>query len=230
MAELVHSLAHRRSRLTSAPSNTLERARTPEEIPEKQDTADSTAVNRYYDPATAQFLSVDPDVATTGEPYAFVGNDPLNATDPLGLSRVCRRGRCTGTSTSRAYFTLKAFSRPSVAEKYVARIAGGTRHPPPVATPVGGRNIDVLVNHPKGPTAIEVKTGSQSLSSTLKKQISKDVSLQNQGYETQWDFYPNGNGITNPSGPLLNALNDAKIDVNIYNYGRIDKPDPVLPF
>jgi hypothetical protein len=37
-------------------------------------------------PATAQFLSVDPDVAETGEPYAFVGNDPLNATDPLGLS------------------------------------------------------------------------------------------------------------------------------------------------
>jgi RHS repeat-associated protein len=43
-------------------------------------------IDRYYDPATDQFLSVDPDVAETGQPYAFTGDDPLNATDPLGLS------------------------------------------------------------------------------------------------------------------------------------------------
>jgi hypothetical protein len=30
-------------------------------------------------------LSVDPLVAETGQPYAFTGDDPLNATDPLGL-------------------------------------------------------------------------------------------------------------------------------------------------
>jgi RHS repeat-associated protein len=44
-------------------------------------------VNRYYDPASYQFISVDPKVGTTLEPYAFVGGDPLNATDPLGLFR-----------------------------------------------------------------------------------------------------------------------------------------------
>jgi predicted GIY-YIG superfamily endonuclease len=33
-------------------------------------------------------LSVDPDVAETGQPYAFTGDDPLNATDPLGLDKV----------------------------------------------------------------------------------------------------------------------------------------------
>jgi hypothetical protein len=43
-------------------------------------------VDRYYDPATDQFLSVDPDVAETGQPYAFTGDDPLNATDPMGLN------------------------------------------------------------------------------------------------------------------------------------------------
>jgi hypothetical protein len=43
-------------------------------------------VGRYYDPSTDQFLSVDPDVAETGQPYAFTGDDPLNATDPLGLA------------------------------------------------------------------------------------------------------------------------------------------------
>jgi RHS repeat-associated protein len=45
---------------------------------------------RYYDPATAQFLTKDPLVAITQEPYAYVGNNPLNATDPSGL--ICRAG------------------------------------------------------------------------------------------------------------------------------------------
>jgi len=40
---------------------------------------------RYYDPATAQFISRDPAVVTTREPYAYVGDNPLNATDPAGL-------------------------------------------------------------------------------------------------------------------------------------------------
>jgi RHS repeat-associated protein len=44
-------------------------------------------INRYYDPATDQFLSVDPLVIETGQPYAFTGDDPLNATDPLGLAK-----------------------------------------------------------------------------------------------------------------------------------------------
>jgi RHS repeat-associated protein len=42
-------------------------------------------INRYYDPSTAQFLSVDPDVAQTEQPYAYTADDPLNASDPLGL-------------------------------------------------------------------------------------------------------------------------------------------------
>ena len=43
------------------------------------------SINRYYDPSTDQFLSVDPDVQTTDEPYAFVNDNPLNLEDPLGL-------------------------------------------------------------------------------------------------------------------------------------------------
>jgi RHS repeat-associated protein len=41
-------------------------------------------VNRYYDPSTDQFLSIDPKVAQTDQPYAFTNDNPLNATDPLG--------------------------------------------------------------------------------------------------------------------------------------------------
>lgn len=41
---------------------------------------------RTYDPATAQFLTVDPAVALTREPYAYGGDNPVNRRDPDGLS------------------------------------------------------------------------------------------------------------------------------------------------
>jgi RHS repeat-associated protein len=40
---------------------------------------------RNYDPSTDQFISIDPAVAQTNQPYAYVNDNPLNATDPLGL-------------------------------------------------------------------------------------------------------------------------------------------------
>jgi RHS repeat-associated protein len=43
-------------------------------------------VNRYYDPATGQFLGVDPDLKATGTPFAYAGDDPVMNSDDLGLS------------------------------------------------------------------------------------------------------------------------------------------------
>ncbi|WZH36376.1 MAG: DUF6531 domain-containing protein [Microbacterium enclense] len=48
---------------------------------------------RAYDPTTRGFLSTDPITAPAGaawaaNPYSFAGNDPLHATDPLGLQPV----------------------------------------------------------------------------------------------------------------------------------------------
>ncbi|WP_266318811.1 RHS repeat-associated core domain-containing protein [Kitasatospora sp. NBC_00240] len=40
---------------------------------------------RYYDPATAQFLTVDPAVQQTLSAYGYGAGDPLNQTDPSGL-------------------------------------------------------------------------------------------------------------------------------------------------
>ncbi len=40
---------------------------------------------RSYEPATGQFLSVDPVIESTGVPFSFADDDPLNASDPLGL-------------------------------------------------------------------------------------------------------------------------------------------------
>lgn len=45
-------------------------------------------INRYYDPATGQFLSADPLVNFTGQPYEYAQNDPVNSMDPLGLITV----------------------------------------------------------------------------------------------------------------------------------------------
>jgi RHS repeat-associated protein len=42
--------------------------------------------NRYYDPSTGQFITQDPDVAQTGQPYEYAADDPRNNTDPTGLS------------------------------------------------------------------------------------------------------------------------------------------------
>jgi len=41
-------------------------------------------INRYYDPSTDQFVSIDPLLDQTGQPYVFTNDSPLNATDPLG--------------------------------------------------------------------------------------------------------------------------------------------------
>lgn len=40
---------------------------------------------RYYDPKTAQFITVDPWNTLTGSPYGYASNNPLNLSDPSGL-------------------------------------------------------------------------------------------------------------------------------------------------
>jgi RHS repeat-associated protein len=42
---------------------------------------------RMYDPSTGVFLSVDPLLAETGQPYAYTGDNPVNLTDLTGQER-----------------------------------------------------------------------------------------------------------------------------------------------
>ena len=60
----------------------------------------ASLVNRYYDPSTAQFLSIDPLVATTGQPYQYAGDDPVNESDASGLITLpaCGGNGPVGTS------------------------------------------------------------------------------------------------------------------------------------
>jgi RHS repeat-associated protein len=56
---------------------------------------------RYYDPATGQFMSVDPLATVTGQPYEYAGDDPVNSVDPSGnWSFALCFGACLGYDTS----------------------------------------------------------------------------------------------------------------------------------
>jgi RHS repeat-associated protein len=50
--------------------------------------------NRYYNPSSGRFISPDPIGYGDGmNMYAYVGNDPMNATDPTGLDKTCTGSR-----------------------------------------------------------------------------------------------------------------------------------------
>jgi RHS repeat-associated protein len=52
---------------------------------------------RTYDPSTAQFLTRDPWVSLTGEPYSYAEDNPLNRADPSGrCGLVCIGGIVLG--------------------------------------------------------------------------------------------------------------------------------------
>jgi RHS repeat-associated protein len=57
-------------------------------------------VNRYYDPATGEFLSVDPLIQQTQQPYIYAGDNPVNATDPNGMLGISTPFGCLGSCGS----------------------------------------------------------------------------------------------------------------------------------
>jgi RHS repeat-associated protein len=49
-------------------------------------------IQRYYDPATGQFLSVDPEIAQTQQPYQYANDNPISYADPSGTYPDCKAG------------------------------------------------------------------------------------------------------------------------------------------
>lgn len=56
--------------------------------------SDERVFARYYDPSTAQFLSIDPKVMETGQPYSYAHDDPVNSNDPTGLCDAVHSVTC----------------------------------------------------------------------------------------------------------------------------------------
>jgi RHS repeat-associated protein len=57
-------------------------------------------INRYYDPATGQFTSLDPQIDQTLQPYAYTAGNPVSESDPTGLAAT---GGCTNAVPSCRY-------------------------------------------------------------------------------------------------------------------------------
>ncbi len=68
--------------------------------------------NRHYDPTTGVFISVDPLVTITGQPYIYASGNPTTLSDPTGLDpdtsarirqKVEENGGCTYSSGQQCY-------------------------------------------------------------------------------------------------------------------------------
>jgi RHS repeat-associated protein len=73
---------------------------------------------RVYDPATGQFLSIDPLVVRTRQPYAFAAGDPLAFGDPMGTDPVPLSGATGAGATTRAWAAAGAWA--GAADAYTA--------------------------------------------------------------------------------------------------------------
>ena len=62
-------------------------------------------INRYYDPETGQFASVDPMLISTGTPYSYAIDDPINNIDPNGKLSL---GLCAGAAIHIAFIQFGA--------------------------------------------------------------------------------------------------------------------------
>ena len=87
---------------------------------------------RYYDPAIGQFLTVDPEVATTLSPHGYVAGNPFNNVDPRGLDGEPCPGYVSGGIFLLGALTSQAGTAseglPSAAGYYLAGgfgLAGG---------------------------------------------------------------------------------------------------------
>jgi hypothetical protein len=106
-------------------------------------------IERYYDPATGQFLSVDPLVSSTGEPYAYARDDPVNGSDPNGLHLACGENNqdCAGLTEAQYAGSTLGESAATVAVLNAEPALGN-------ATPIASGQQYAAVNGPSGSSVV----------------------------------------------------------------------------
>jgi RHS repeat-associated protein len=58
---------------------------------------------RYFNPQSGQFISVDPELSQTNQPYGYASGNPVSVNDPTG------QWACTSTSQTSLFRTCSAF-------------------------------------------------------------------------------------------------------------------------
>jgi hypothetical protein len=150
-------------------------------------------VNRYYDPNTAQFMSVDPDVTTTLQPYAFTGDDPLNATDPLGLCflDLCQAAKAVVKAAKKVAHVIA--TRP--VEAALAVLAAPLLLP--VNVEIGG-GAYLAVKHPKAAITVLVVAATIPLDETGAGEAIDAEAFATEEAGGGPSFITNGNGESVP--------------------------------
>jgi len=139
---------------------------------------------RYYDPSTAQFLTIDPLVAITHQPYAYAGGDPLGQSDPTGLgpsnwfdfthtrtsSALAGHGRMmsmgeTFTVPAGTWITFHAPPGASITDTYGRMIEGGRDTMYTRTYGPGDVIPDLVLGPPKG---LDVLSSSKTVASDTK--------------------------------------------------------------
>ncbi len=127
-------------------------------------------INRYYDPSTGQFISVDPLVAETGQPYAFTGDDPLNRTDPLGLIYTCggQSGDCAGGPSTGPELTKPATSPPPTSAVDLPSVTHSSTSVPVVQSPLITISVQAIaqISGPNTAPNVSVDPGARSVDIT----------------------------------------------------------------
>ncbi len=67
------------------------------------DPSEPVVVGRYYDPATGQFLSVDPAIRTTSQAHIYADDNPITQVDPMGTVTSWKNAGPNPPSCSGAY-------------------------------------------------------------------------------------------------------------------------------
>jgi hypothetical protein len=78
-------------------------------------------MNRYYDPSSGSFFSVDPDVMETGQAYSYAGDDPVDGVDPTGDGPISGVGQSNVATTSLGRAQVLSEARASAASQQCAQ-------------------------------------------------------------------------------------------------------------
>ena len=145
---------------------------------------------RWCDPGTGQFLSQDPLVLLTQQPYAYVSDNPLSATDASGLARGLIEGGGDGLSVSESAINAA----------------------PPDAASGFGQTVtsDTNPGETSGPSCSlgTTNSASRSPSQLLRGQVSEQTMLNELGLTKNTSAIEGGSSPDSLDGGVISELKD----------------------